>query len=689
MKTGKYLLALVIFWQFAFASNVELKNPKIAENLDRTKAFNFTAKQITYDTQKRITIAKGFVKINQGETYITANMLIIDNENDIVVAKGHVRYKEPNQNLILAEQIEILGKLKTTILKKANGYLNNDMKIYAKKLENHNDKKVAFSAAITTCSICNQKPTWLLSSSETVWFEKQNYFFAYNSFLKFKNIPVFWLPVVAASTKYERTMGFLTPSFTQSNLLGYGLKNTFFIPFGENQNFEITHNYFSKESDFLGVKYQLGGKNQEMRLNIGTSTEGESKNYINMNYKLNLNKHFRLKTTYQDLPFASFSRYYDFSIIRNEERFLKKSVALEGFYNHFYTNLSVENFASTEIDDLSNSSTKLEFYNRLILPLADVARLEVSQITSSFTDSQDNFDTNSTILRNVIDINLNKQLYSFIGDLYLNMNLRNVIYRDFEEEQTSYYNGENINVSWSLPFMRVLGDTTQVLRPILQINTAKTQKDFLDNAYDIDSMEDFNLDNILFGYYYSGYDTYLDGTNVNAGLMLTSKSLSFSYSLAMLGTKNIVKNTSGLILNANFLNSYAMASFTTQYESNSGNFIKTDFKTQIGKQNYFFLRYFYDLSGEVAIEPEITLAFNLQISKNFSTFIRGTVSLDDQNIFNAQYFWKEERVGIKWENSCFYVITSVSRDLYEYANVEGKLSYSIMFYFKGLGKFGN
>ncbi len=689
MKIYKYFLVLLIVLQFIVASSVDIQNPQIAEEIDTKKAFNFTAKQITYDTKTKITIAKGLVKIYQGNTYITANMLILDNENKIVIAKGHVRYQEPNKNLMLAEQIEILGPFKTTILKRTNSYLNNEMKIYAKKLENKKNKKIASSVAITTCSLCNQSPTWLLSSSKAIFFEEQKYFFAYNSFLKLKNIPVFWLPVMAASTNNERTIGFLTPSFNQSNLLGYGIKNIFFIPFGNNQNFKIMHDYFSKESDFLSIKYELGGKNQEMLLNFGGSIEGDKKNYINMNYKLNLNKHFRFKTTYQDLPFGTFSRYYDFSIINYEKRFLNKSIALEGLYNHFYTKLSVENFANTEIDNLSTSSTKLEFYNRLILPLHNIAELEVTHITSNFIDSQDNFDTSNTILRNVVDINFNKQFYSTVGDLYFNMNLRNVIYKDYEEESWGSYNGENINISWSLPFMRVLGDTTQILRPIVQINTAKTQKYWLENFYDIDSMETIDLNNILFGYYYSGYDAYLDGTNVNFGIMLDSKSLELSYSLAILSNQNITQNTNGLIINAYFLNQYAVANFTTQYESSSNSFIKTDFRTQIGKKNYFFLRYFYDESGEFAIEPEITITFNIQISQKLSTFLKGTIALDNKNIFNAEYFLKEEKLGIKWENSCFYVITSVSRDLYEYTNVDGKLSYSIMLYFKGLGAFGN
>ena len=126
---------------------------------------------------------------------------------------------------------------------------------YGETIEKLGPKKYRITkGGFSTC--VQPVPRWeLTSSSVTVTLD--DYAILRNSFLKVKNIPVLYVPLMYYPVQEDdRATGFLLPSYGTSTLRGQGISNAFFWAINRSQDATFMHDWFSKTGQGYGGEYR-------------------------------------------------------------------------------------------------------------------------------------------------------------------------------------------------------------------------------------------------------------------------------------------------------------------------------------------------------------------------------------------------------------------------------------------------
>lgn len=215
----------------------------------------------------------GDVEIESGETKFFADEVEIFLDRDLMVAKGNVVMATATQR-IGADSMEFNMKTRLGTFYEATGSARMaevptrnilgsqepDILFYGRKLEKIGDRKYRITdGAFTTC--VQPYPRWQITAS-TVVLNLDHYAYLFNSVLKVKSVPLFYLPAIYYPiNKEDRATGFLMPFYGSSSLRGHSISNAFFWAIGRSHDATIMHDWYSNTGMGYGgeYRYMAGG----------------------------------------------------------------------------------------------------------------------------------------------------------------------------------------------------------------------------------------------------------------------------------------------------------------------------------------------------------------------------------------------------------------------------------------------
>ncbi|MGH9914282.1 MAG: LPS-assembly protein LptD [Pyrinomonadaceae bacterium] len=131
------------------------------------------------------------------------------------------------------------------------------------------DTTVAYKAVVTACE--DNVPKWSFYTSRAV-IKKGKRVGLRSPVLKAKGIPVFYLPYASVPTKKkDRQSGFLTPSFSYSQLKGFRLSNAYYQTLGRSADLTLRNDIYSARGLGFGGDFRARSNDRSF-LDLGFFT---------------------------------------------------------------------------------------------------------------------------------------------------------------------------------------------------------------------------------------------------------------------------------------------------------------------------------------------------------------------------------------------------------------------------------
>ncbi len=196
---------------------------------------------------KSIELSGNIQVIFKGQ-HLRANKAIIYKETKLVEAEGDIELITPKSTI---GGDKIIMNYETGIGTIYRGYiLSGQVFFEGDIIEKTGDESfISSHSTYTSCTTC--PPAWSFSGTH-IDAELGGYAYIKNSFLKFGNIPVLWLPYLIVPLKSERQTGLLTPSFDISKSGGLAIGQPFFWAISRSSDATFTF----KNYDLRGLKVE-------------------------------------------------------------------------------------------------------------------------------------------------------------------------------------------------------------------------------------------------------------------------------------------------------------------------------------------------------------------------------------------------------------------------------------------------
>ena len=242
--------------------NIENKYNIVSENVN----FDRTLKRIFADSET-------LIEDNQNNFYILKKGFVLDLISENLKAKKSIII-DNNSNKYIFENLfinlkknEIAGKeLKVEFEKSYFGNKNNDPTLKGRSSYLNEDELKVYKAVFSTCNIENKKCRGWEVNSDEFKHDKVNQIFEYkNSWLKLFDYKIFYTPYFNhPDPSVKRKSGFLTPSYSSSESLGFSLNVPYFKVLSNDKDITFNQKYYAEKSFLLQNEYRQALKNSSI-----------------------------------------------------------------------------------------------------------------------------------------------------------------------------------------------------------------------------------------------------------------------------------------------------------------------------------------------------------------------------------------------------------------------------------------
>ena len=229
---------------------------------DKSAPIVFQADEVAYDDQLALTVAKGHVEISQGGEVILADTVSYNQRTDTVTASGHVSLLMPTGEVVFAEFIELRDSMNNAFAQNVRMLLADRSRLAANSARRVNGNRLELRRGVySPCDLCKNDPTappaWQLKARE-VSDDKQLKLIEFrDAVLEVDGWPVFYTPYLSQpEPSVKRASGFLTPSFGNSNTVGFHIAVPYFLELGSDKDVTLTPRFTTKGGQLLAAHYR-------------------------------------------------------------------------------------------------------------------------------------------------------------------------------------------------------------------------------------------------------------------------------------------------------------------------------------------------------------------------------------------------------------------------------------------------
>lgn len=209
-----------------------------------------TKQSVSGPENARVFVYEGNVDVRIGTYRLQADKVTVYDAENRVVAEGSVVFDQADQQRITGSRGEWNYRTKTGYFVDSTGFTNQTQdgtRIYftADRVEKISlDTIVATNVQVTACD--EDVPKWSFSASRAK-IRSGDRVRIYSPKLKFKDIPVFFLPYASVSIKpRDRASGFLTPTFGGSGAKGARFSGAYYQTLGRSADFTFRSDIYTQ-----------------------------------------------------------------------------------------------------------------------------------------------------------------------------------------------------------------------------------------------------------------------------------------------------------------------------------------------------------------------------------------------------------------------------------------------------------
>lgn len=296
---------------------------------EQDQVVEFSADQVTYDSDADIVTANGEVRMNREGNYLAADQVIWERKTGRVFARGNVVAMTPQGDKVVSDSAELTDTLRDGSISNLMIVLEGGARLAATRGTRVNgvttlENAIYSPCAVTTSSGCPKQPSWAITAAKVIDDPAQERIrFVGGRFQLFGiNLPL--LPVFNISRGNEGSSGWLAPDFSFSSKKGFEIAEPYHWQFGPNRDLTLTPHLYTGVLPAIEGKYrqlnkwgafQVGGF-----LTYGTvesvdpdvtSTRKGFRGYFEANGKAQLDPLWSITTSLRAATDKTLTRRYD------------------------------------------------------------------------------------------------------------------------------------------------------------------------------------------------------------------------------------------------------------------------------------------------------------------------------------------------------------------------------------------
>ncbi|MCE7029732.1 LPS-assembly protein LptD [Jiella avicenniae] len=228
---------------------------------DRDAKLFLAADTVNYDTRNDVVTATGGVQIDYGEYKLVARRLIYNQKTRRLIAVGDVELKEPDGNLIYADQIDVTDDFRDGFIEALRLETPENTRFAAAQAVRGNGATTFERGVYTACEPCRENPEraplWQIKARRIIWDEKEKVIRYYGAQFELFGAPIAYLPYFqSADPTVKRQSGFLAPEFRTSSDLGYGVRVPYFMVLNDSADVTVAGTYYTKQGFLAEAEYR-------------------------------------------------------------------------------------------------------------------------------------------------------------------------------------------------------------------------------------------------------------------------------------------------------------------------------------------------------------------------------------------------------------------------------------------------
>tara|TARA_Y100000590_G_C15740221_1_gene1020022 strand:+ start:1135 stop:3357 length:2223 start_codon:yes stop_codon:yes gene_type:complete len=310
-----------IFLIFIFLFNIFYTSTHLANEVE------IYADSIDYDADGNI-VAKGNVKIIDGENILTSSIIFVNQEQDKITLPKDFQYKDDKNNYYYGSSGEFTINFENAEVNDLKMLLEDGSRIVGKKGIKTGDQDLIYKGVFSPCkSKINIKdfvcPIWQVEGEKILHDREKLFLHTKHAKMRLFNAPVYYFPYIISPSplRKKRKSGFLNPQIAFNFLdtkISQSISTPYYVAISQDKELLLTPtiNYGGGVDASQRVTYNYnqitsGGK---LKINASTDTNLENENNeswlrdasiilelnenINENYNMNFSSALQTSPTY-------------------------------------------------------------------------------------------------------------------------------------------------------------------------------------------------------------------------------------------------------------------------------------------------------------------------------------------------------------------------------------------------------
>ena len=700
---------------------------------EQEQIVEFSADQVTYDSDADVVTASGAVRMNREGNYLAADEVVWNRKTGQVFAKGSVVLLTPQGDKLIGDNVQLTDTLRDGTVNNLMVVLEGGARLAAARGTRTGDITVLENAIyspcpVTTASGCPKRPSWAITAAKVIDDPAHERVRFVGGRFQLFGITLPLLPVFNIARGNEGATGWLVPDLSISTKKGFEIAAPYHWQIAPNRDLTITPHVYTGVLPAIEGKYrqldkwgafQLGGF-----LTYGTiesidpdvtSTRKGLRGYLEANGKAQLDPLWSITSSIRVASDKTVTRRYD---ITNDDR-LRSVINAERISPDSYISIAGWAFEGLRADDEQREIP-------IALPAID-ARFREEDVLGGTLQIQGNSlsilriegqDTQRAFASAEWDL---RRITPWGQEVTLTAYARGDIYHTDEAESTvvPIYSGTNgwhtraigalaADVKW--PFIGPLLGGVQRLVPHVQlVLTPPTPNIDIPNedARSID-LEDSNLFALN---RFPGYDRWEDASRITYGFdwSLDRPNLSIDTTIGqsyrLVDRPGIFPQGTGLtdrlsdIVGRTNIRYGRLLELTHRFRIDKDNFAvrRNEIDLTIGTTQTYAQVGYLKLNRNVdpTIEDlrdveEVRLAARVLFNRYWSVFGASVIDLTDrtEDPLSLADGWEpvRQRLGIQYEDECLQLGVSWKRDYERIGTFRAGNTFAIHLALKGIGR---
>ena len=212
------------------------------------------ADEIRLEAGTGLLIARGNVEVFQGSRKLTADEIRYDRANNRITAIGDIRLSDGEGTVILASLAELSPDFQDGLIEGARLILDQQFQIASVQAQRSRGRfNTLHRTVASSCRICDtdEAPVWRVRARRIVHDEQERRLYFEGAWIDILGVPIGYVPVLRVPEPgVRRADGFLLPTFTNSDIYGFGVKVPYFQTLGDHADITVAP-FISNEGAFL------------------------------------------------------------------------------------------------------------------------------------------------------------------------------------------------------------------------------------------------------------------------------------------------------------------------------------------------------------------------------------------------------------------------------------------------------